>query len=104
MNLRQLTCFVLALPAAVAAPAALAQQRHVVIVPEPSRQAPPPGVATFGLPNPAGLTPPMPGSLTPPMAPSLVPPTPPNIASPGVAPGSPAIDAGIAAPTTTGGV
>jgi hypothetical protein len=90
--------------AACAASLAMGQSaRHVVTVPQPVRQAPAPGVATFGMPNPAGLASPAPAQATPPGQPSLVLPGAPNPSAPGVASGSPAIDAGIAAPTTTGG-
>jgi glucose/arabinose dehydrogenase len=87
MKTSHFTGIVLACAAVLAAPAATAQRKHIVGVPAPVHQAAPPGVATFGLPNPAGLAPP----------------TVPNVASPGVAPGSPAIDAGIATPTVAGG-
>src|SRR5438132_9565758 len=87
MNTRHLSALVLACAAVLASSSLFAQVRQITVVPQPVRQAPPPGVATFGLPNPAGLTPP----------------DVPNLSSPGVAPGSPAIDKGIAAPTTVGG-
>lgn len=88
MKTSHLTAIVLACAAVLAAPAAQAQRRQQITgVSQPTRQAAPPGVATFGLPNPAGLTPP----------------TVPNLSSPGVAPNSPPIDAGIAAPTVVGG-
>jgi hypothetical protein len=85
MNTRHLG-IACALAALLAAPVAHAQARRITSAPQPVRQAPPPGVATFGSPNAAGLT--------PPMAPSL---------APGAAPGSPATDAGIAQPLTPAG-
>jgi hypothetical protein len=87
MKTSHLTGIVLACATVLAAPMAQAQHKRIAGVSQPTRQAAPPGVATFGLPNPAGLTPP----------------TVPNLSSPGVAPGSPPIDAGIAAPTVVGG-
>ena len=82
-----LALLVLACAAVLAAPSATAQHKRIAGAPQPTRQAAPPGVTSFGLPNPAGLTPP--GV--------------PNLSSPDVAPGSPPIDAGIAAPTVVGG-
>lgn len=102
MNLRPLTCIALAALAALG-PALGHAQARVAPAPQPARQAPGPGVATFGTPSPSGLASPTPAQLTPPGPPSLTPPTVPNLSSPGTAPGSPAIDAGIAAPTTGGG-
>lgn len=87
MNTRHLSACMLACAALLASSAATAQLRRITPVPQPVRQAPPPGVATFALPNPAGLRPP----------------DVPNLSSPGVAPGSPPIDAGIATPTSPGG-
>jgi hypothetical protein len=101
MNLRHLTCIALACAGAALAPGASAQK--IIGVPQTSRQAPAPGVATFGLPNPAGLTPPVPGALTPPMPASLTPPGAANL-SPGTAPGSIVVDAAVTGPTTAGGV
>lgn len=91
-----------ALAAALLAPAVSQAQKRVAPAPQPTRQAPAAGVATFGLPNPAGLASPAAPQLTPPGSPSLAPPDVPNLSSPGTAPGSPAIDSGIAA-TTSGG-
>ncbi|HEY8047951.1 MAG TPA: hypothetical protein VIE63_02175 [Ramlibacter sp.] len=104
MKMRHVTTAALACATLLLAPCALAQLPRVAATPQPARQAPAPGVYTFGLPNPAGLTAPVPGQLTPPMPASLTPPMPPNVSAPGVAPGSPAIDAGVAAPARTGGV
>lgn len=87
MKASQLTGVAVAFAAILAAPSADAQARRIVSVPQPARQAPAPGVAAFGLPNPAGLPPP----------------TVPNLSAPGVPPGSPPIDSGIAAPTVVGG-
>ncbi|HUR88933.1 MAG TPA: EF-hand domain-containing protein [Ramlibacter sp.] len=104
MNLRYLTCIALACAGVLATAGAAAQPRKITGVPQTNVPAPAPGGSTFALPNPAGLTPPAAGSLTPPMPPSLTPPGSPNLSSPGTPPGSPVIDAGIAAPTTNGGV
>jgi hypothetical protein len=87
MNTRHLPVLILACAAMLASSGANAQVRRITPVPQPVRQAPAPGVANPALPNPAGLTPP----------------DVPNLSSPGVAPGSPPIDAGIAAPTVVGG-
>jgi hypothetical protein len=78
-------------------------QGRIASTPQPVRQAALPGVATFGLPSSSGLTAGTPPQLTPPMPASLPPLGPANISAPGVAPGTPPIDAGIAAPTSTGG-
>ncbi|MEJ6021286.1 hypothetical protein [Ramlibacter sp. PS4R-6] len=88
---------------ALLATTADAQMRRITSVPQPTRQAPAAGVATLGLPNPAGLASPVPAGLTPPTPASLTPPGTPNVASPGTAPGSPAIDAGIAQTYVGGG-
>lgn len=100
-HLRRLAAVALACAASLA----VAQTSHPRIAskPQPVRQAAPAGVFTFGLPNPAGLQSTAPAQLTPPMPASLPPLGPPNISAPGVAPGTPPIDEGIAAPTTTGG-
>jgi hypothetical protein len=103
MKPRHLSGIALACAIVFSMPVADAQQRRAAPAAQPTRQAPPPGVSTFGLPNPAGLASPVPAGLTSPNPPSLTPPGVPNLSSPGTAPGSPAIDAGIAAPTTTGG-
>lgn len=100
MKLRHLTCLALVWTGTAFAAGAPAK---VVGTPQPTRQAPAPGVATFGLPNPAGLTPPVPGALAPPMPASLTPPGAPDL-TPGAAPGSVVVDAAVAGPTTTGGV
>ena len=72
--------------AALLAPVVANAQRRITPAPQPTRQAPAPGVATFGLPSPSGLAPPMPASL-----------------SPGAAPSSPVVDAGVAQPLTPAG-
>ena len=100
MNLRPLSC--LALACAALASGTCHSQTRIAPAPQPTRQAPAPGVATFGLPNPAGLASPAPAQLTPPGSPNLTPPDVPNLASPGTAPGSAIVGAGIAAPTTGG--
>lgn len=100
MNTRSLS-LVLAAAALLAAP--LAHAQRIGAPPQPQRQAPPAGVATFGLPSPSGLTSPAPAALTPPAPPSLTPPTSYNLSNPGTPPGSPPIDAGIAQPINPGG-
>lgn len=86
MNTRQLGTIALGCAALLGASASDAQLRRIAPAPQPIRQAPAPGVAAFGLPSAAGLTPPMPPSL-----------------SPGTPPGSPAIDAGTAQPLSPAG-
>jgi hypothetical protein len=103
MHTRPLFALAAATLAALLATGADAQVRRITAVPQATRQAAPAGVATFGMPSPGGLASPAPASLTPPGAPSLTPPGSPNLSSPGTAPGSPAIDAGIAQPITAGG-
>jgi len=103
MKLRHLSGIALACAAFIAASAADAQSRRVAPAAQPTRQATAPGVSTFGLPSPSGLASPVPAGLTPPTAASLTPPGAANLSAPGTAPGSTAIDVGIAAPTTTGG-
>jgi hypothetical protein len=100
MTQRLLSC--IAFACAALAPALSHSQARIAPAPQPARQAPPPGVATFGLPNPSGLASPAPAQLTPPGAPSLTPPDVPNLASPGTAPGSAPIDTSVAAPTAGG--
>jgi hypothetical protein len=80
-----------------------AQAGRVAPAAQATRQAPPAGTATFGLPNPSGLSSPTAGGLVPPTAPSLTPPGSPNLSSPGTPPGSPVVDAGIAQPYAPGG-
>jgi hypothetical protein len=75
-----------ALAAIVSSSVAGAPLRGVVSTPQPTRQAAPPGVATFGLPSPSGLTPPAPATLTP-----------------GAAPGSPVTDPGVQQPLAPAG-
>jgi len=89
--------------AALISTGADAQMRRITAVPQPARQATPAGVATFGTASPAGLASPNAPGLTPPGAASLVPPGVANLASPATAPGSAAIDAGIAQPITAEG-
>lgn len=89
--------------AAMFAASADAQVRKLTATPQAPRQAAPAGVVGFGTPSPSGLASPAPAQLTPPGAASLTPPGSPNLSSPGVAPGSPAIDAGIAQPMVGAG-
>jgi len=103
MKTRPFSCIVLACAALSIANLAAAQAQRITPVPQATRQAAPPGVATFGMPSPSGLPSPVPGGLTPPTAPSLTPPTSYNLSSPGTPPGSPPIDAGIAQPAIGGG-
>lgn len=87
MNTRHSCAVACAVAVLLAWPAAQAQLRKVApSSPQPTRQAAPPGVATFGLPSPAGLAPPIPPSL-----------------SPGAAPGSPVTDAGVQQPLAPAG-
>jgi hypothetical protein len=86
MKTFQLSGIVLGCAALLAASTADAQRRTIAPAPQPARQAAAPGVAAPGLPSPSGLTSPLPPSLTP-----------------GTAPGSPAVDAGIAQPLSPAG-
>ena len=73
---------------------------------QPSAPVTTPGVATFGMPNPAGLPSPFPAGLPPTgTSPAGLPsPTVPNLASPGTAaPGSVAADAGLSVQTSVMG-
>ena len=104
MKTRPFSCIVLACAAMLVTTTAAAQSRQrVTPVPQPTRQAAPPGVTSFGMPSPSGLASPVPAGLTPPTAPTLTPPTSYNLSNPGTPPGSPAIDQGIAQPMATGG-
>jgi len=96
MNLRHLTCALLACGSVLAASDALAQR--VAAAPNRPAVAPP-----SSLPNPGGLAPPMAPSLAPPMAPSLTPPGAPDLGR-GTPAGSPVVDAGVAELLTPSGV
>jgi hypothetical protein len=103
MNKRHVLVVAAASLAAVVSATADAQVRRIGGVPQAGRQAPPAGVASFGLPSAGGLASPNPAQLAPPGAPSLAPPGTVNLASPGTPPGSPAIDAGVYQPISPGG-